>query len=100
MAPEPTWATTTPSISTSSTPSSSEELVTRLPLFDERLAARNAAADKLRALAENRGGQRPLELGLDGGRKGRRLEVAPRSAFLELEVERAEDVDQPAVDPV
>src|SRR5204862_1999283 len=64
-----------------------EGLVARLPLLDECLAPRDTAADELRALAEDRRSQPALELRLDGCRKGRRLDVAPRRALFELELE-------------
>src|SRR5262249_36872091 len=77
-----------------------EELVPRLALLDEPLPAGDTATHELGALAENGGGEPALELRRGGGREGRRLKVAPRSAFFELEVERAEDGDQPTVDSV
>ena len=98
IAPEPTSATTSPSISTWNTPSRrTNRSRPGVSLLDERLAARDAAAVEHRALVEDRRREPALELRLDGVRERRRSLVSPRRAFAELELDRAEDIDESAV---
>ena len=101
IAPEPTSATTfTVDLDVEHAVEEHEQVASRLSLLDERLAARNAAADEHRALVEDRRREPALELRLDGVRERRRSLVSPRRAFAELELDRAEDVDEAAVGAV
>src|SRR5207247_5561256 len=75
-------------------------MVTGLSLLDERLSACHTTPNEPHAVAEDRGRESALDLRLHGGGERRRTLVSPRSSVAELELDRPENVDQPAVGSV